>query len=186
MPDKEKWNERYKDTSSDNGPASLLLDNAHLFAKGKALDVAMGLGNNAFFLAAQGYAVTGVDISSVAVTRAAEHAKKNGLTIQALEADLAEFPIKDENYDLIVNFYFLDRTLIPKLKKGLKKNGLIFFETYTTEQRQFGGPSNPDYLLKPNELLLSFLDFFIIYYHERIIPEAQPRAIASLIAQKVS
>ena len=186
MPDKEKWNERYKDTSSESGPASLLLDNAHLLTNGKALDVAMGLGNNAFFLAAQGYAVTGVDISSVAVTRAAEHAKKNSLTIQALEADLAEFPIKDENYDLIVNFYFLDRTIIPKLKKGLKKNGLMFFETYTTEQRQFGGPSNPDYLLKPNELLLSFLDFFIIYYHERIIPGAQPRAIASLIAQKVS
>jgi tellurite methyltransferase len=186
MPDKEKWNERYKDTSSDSGPASLLLDNAHLLANGKALDVAMGLGNNAFFLAARGYAVTGVDISSVAVTRAAEHAKKNGLTIQALEADLAEFPIKEENYDLIVNFYFLDRTLIPKLKKGLKKNGLIFFETYTTEQRQFGGPSNLDYLLKPNELLVSFLDFFIIYYHEKIIPGAQPQAIASLIAQKVS
>ena len=96
MPDKEKWDERYKDTSSDNGPASLLLDNAHLFAKGKALDVAMGLGNNAFFLAAQGYAVTGVDISSVAVTRVKERAEKNGLAIQALEADLAEFPVKDE------------------------------------------------------------------------------------------
>jgi len=185
MPDKEKWNERYKDTSSDSGPASLLLDNAHLLANGKALDVAMGIGNNAFFLAARGYAVTGVDISSVAVTRVKECAEKNRLTIQALEADLAQFPIKDENYDLIVNFYFLDRTLIPKLKKGLKKNGLMFFETYTTEQRQFGGPSNPDYLLKPNELLVSFLDFFIIYYHERIIPGAQPRAIASLIAQKV-
>ena len=186
MPDKEKWDERYKDASSDSGPASLLLDNAHLFAKGKALDVAMGLGNNAFFLAAQGYAVTGVDISSVAVTRVKERAGENGLAIQALEADLAEFPIKDENYDLIVNFYFLDRTLFPKLKKGLKKNGIIFFETYTMEQRQFGGPSNPDYLLKPNELLLSFLDFFIIFYHERIILEKEPRAVASLIAQKIS
>ena len=69
MPDKEKWDERYKDTSSESGPASLLLDNAHLLTNGKALDVAMGLGNNAFFLAAQGYAVTGVDISRVAVTR---------------------------------------------------------------------------------------------------------------------
>ena len=45
----------------------------------------------------------------------------------------------------------------------------MFFETYTTEQRQFGGPSNPDYLLNPNELLLSFLDFFILFYHERIM-----------------
>ena len=186
MPDKEKWNKRYKNSCTDHGPASLLRDNAHLLTRGKALDVAMGPGNNAFFLAAHGYEVTGVDISSVAVTRVTEHTIKNALTIQALEADIAEFPIKDENYDLIVNFYFLDRTLIPTLKKGLKKNGIIFFETYTREQHQFGGPSNPEYLLKPNELLMSFLDFFVIFYHEGIILGQEPRAVASLIAQKVS
>ena len=48
------------------------------------------------------------------------------------------------------------------------------------------GPPIPTIFFKPNELLLFFLDFFIIYYHERIIPGAQPQAIASLIAQKVS
>ena len=185
MPDKEKWDKRYADISTEHGPASLLAENAHLLTRGKALDVAMGTGNNSFFLADHGYAVTGVDISSVAVTRVTEHAKKTGLTIQALEADLAEFHIEDETYDLIVNFYFLDRNLIPKLKKGLKKNGIIFFETYTIEQRQFGGPSNPDYLLNPNELLLSFLDFFILFYHERIVRGDRPHAVASLIAQKL-
>jgi tellurite methyltransferase len=185
MPDKEKWNERYAHSCADRGPASLLRDYSHLLTSGKALDVAMGSGTNAFFLAGHGYEVTGVDISPVAVTRVTEYVAKNRLTIQAVEADLAVFPINNEEYDLIVNFYYLDRPLIPRLKNGLKKNGLIFFETYTTEQRQFGGPSNPDYLLSPDELLLPFRDFFILFYHERIIPGAEPRAIASLIAQKI-
>jgi len=182
---KEKWDERYSDAPAEHGPAALLLDNAHLLSGGKALDAAMGLGNNAFFLSARGYEITGVDISPVAVSRVREHAEKNRLLIHAVAADLGQFPVGKDVYDLIANFYYLDRTLIPQLKNGLKKNGLIFFETYTVAQRQFGGPSNPDYLLQPNELLVLFLDFFIILYHERIVPGAQPRAIASLIAQKV-
>jgi SAM-dependent methyltransferase len=185
MPDKEKWDKRYAEISAERGPASLLIENAHLLPGGKALDVAMGTGNNAFFLAGRGYEVTGVDISTVAVARVRERAEESGLLIQAVEADLNQFPIGENTYDLIINFYYLDRTLIPSLKTALKINGIIFFETYTTEQRQFGGPSNPDYLLKPDELLLSFLDFFIIFYHERIIPGKEPRAVASLIAQKV-
>jgi len=185
MSDKEKWDKRYSHISTERGPASLLVENAHLLPGGKALDVAMGSGNNAFFLACRGYEVTGVDISTVAVTSVRERAEENGLLIQAVEADLGQFSVDEDAYDLVVNFYYLDRNIIPKLKKGLKKNGIIFFETYTTEQRQFGGPSNPDHLLKPNELLLSFLDFFIIFYHERIIPGKEPRAVASLIAQKV-
>ena len=186
MTDKEKWDNRYADSSTERGPASLLVENAHLLPGGKALDAAMGTGNNAFFLAGRGYEVTGVDISTVAVTRVRERAEENGLLIQAVEADLGHFPIGEDAYDLVVNFYYLDRSLIPKLKKGLKKNGIIFFETYTTEQRQFGGPSNPDYLLKPNELLLFFLDFFVLFYHERIVRGDEPHAVASLIAQKVT
>lgn len=185
MPDKEKWDKRYADISTEHGPASLLVENAHLLPGGKALDVAMGTGNNAFFLAGRGYEVTGVDISTVAVTRVRERAEKNRLLFQAVEADLAQFPVGEDAYDLMVNFYYLDRNLIPKLKKGLKKNGFIFFETYTTEQRQFGGPSNPDHLLKPNELLLFFLDFFVLVYHERIVRGDEPHAVASLIAQKL-
>ena len=131
MTDKEKWDNRYADSSTARGPASLLVENAHLLAGGKALDAAMGTGNNAFFLAGRGYEVTGVDISTVAVTRVREQAEENGLLIQAVEADLAQFPIEEAAYDLVVNFYYLDRNLIPKLKNGLKKNGIIFFETYT-------------------------------------------------------
>jgi len=182
--DKKDWEARYQDQAIDttgNVPP-LLRDNTHLFAGGAALDIAMGTGQNAVFLAEHGYDVTGIDRSSSAVCLAGQRAKNAGVTMNAVEADALEYAIGDQSYDAILDFYFLERRLIPKIKKGLKKNGLIFFETYTTEQTGFGRPSNPDFLLTPNELLTAFLDFFIIYYHERV---EESKAIAGLIAQRV-
>ena len=186
MHDKRKWDDRYINDMSIKDAAVLLRENAQLLKDGKALDVAMGTGSNAVFLAAHGFEVEGVDISSVAVTRVRQHAEKTGLAISAIEADLTHYQIQESAFDVIINFYYLERIIFPQLKKGLKSGGLIFFETYTEEQLRFGGISNPDYLLKPNELLFSFLDFFIIFYHERVVTTAQhSKAIASLIAQKV-
>jgi SAM-dependent methyltransferase len=184
--EKEKWNKRYASTDSITQVPALLAQNIHLLSGGKALDVAMGMGHNALFLASHGYAVDGIDISSVAVAHVRDTAIKNRLPVHAVEADLTHCAIAENRYNLIINFYFLERDLIPRIKNGLRPGGLLFFETYTIEQRRFGRPSNPDYLLAPNELLRSFLDLFIIVYHERVVSdESGNRAIASLIAQKV-
>lgn len=186
MQDKTKWDDRYTSDSAFKDAAALLRENAHLLKGGKALDVAMGTGSNAVLLAKHGFEVEGVDISSVAVNSVRQHAEKNRLAITAIEADLTSYQIQQHAFDVIIDFYYLDRKIIPQLKQGLKSGGLIFFETYTEEQLRFGGISNPDYLLKPNELLLSFLDFFIIFYREQIVSAAQhTKAIASLIAQKI-
>ncbi len=186
MQDKQKWDDKYRSNCAPGEPAELLRNYAHLLKGGTALDVAMGMGRNAVFLAQHGFSVDGVDISSVAIHHVRQFAKKNHLAIHAIEADLTRYHIPENKYDVIVNCYYLERSLIPQLKRGLKKDGLIFFETYTNEQASFGGILNPDYLLKPNELLDNFLDFFIIFYHERIDTQLQQqKAIASLVAQKV-
>ena len=186
MQDKIKWDDRYTNDSAVKDAAALLRDNTQLLRGGKALDVAMGTGSNAVLLATHGYEVEGVDISSVAVNSVKKYANRNDLPITAIEADLTDYLFQEQTFDIIIDFYYLDRNIIPQLKKGLKSGGLIFFETYTEEQLSFGDILNPDYLLKPNELLASFLDYFIIYYHERVVTAAQhSKAIASLIAQKV-
>ena len=102
--------------------------------------------------------------------------------ISTVAEDILTFKIEENSFDLIADFYFLEREIIPKIKKGLKKNGLVFFETYTTEQQDIDGPHNPNFLLSTNELIGFFTDYFIIYYHERV---EEKKAIASLIAQKV-
>jgi 2-polyprenyl-3-methyl-5-hydroxy-6-metoxy-1,4-benzoquinol methylase len=144
----------------------------------------MGTGRNAIFLASQGYEVDGIDYSEVAVEKVRSYAQEKSLQINTTQADLAYYQIAEETYDVIINFYFLERSLIPQIKRALKPGGMLLFETYTVEQPQYGRPHNLAYLLKPNELLNSFMDLHIIYYHERVEKlQEETRAIASLLVQ---
>ena len=180
------WDERYDhDLDLSKEPASFLKDNIHRLPRGKALDMAMGTGRNAIFLAMHNYEVDGIDYSEVAVEKVRSFAKIKSLRINARQKDLTKSQIAKNTYDVILNFYFLERSLIPQMKKALKLRGMLLFETYTTEQPKYGKPHNPAYLLKPNELLNSFTDLHIIYYHERIDKQKKEiKAIASLLAQK--
>jgi SAM-dependent methyltransferase len=181
--DQQGWEERYQTAGAGDipAPAELLSANAHMLRGGHALDIAMGLGQNAVLLARHGYRVTGIDRSASAVALAAAHARRQGVTINAVQADIVHYPLEPESCDLIADFYFLERTLFPHIIRALRPGGMLFFETYTVEHTRFRPQCNPDYLLQPNELLTAFLDLLVVFYHERA---EQDRAIASLIAIK--
>lgn len=168
----------------DPEPAQFLVENAELLPKGRALDLAMGSGQNAIYLAQTGFEVEGVDISSEAVSRAVESAIKAGVTIKTEVADLeGDYRIEKETYDLIICFNYLQRSLIPQIKNGLRRGGMIVYETFIDEQARFGRPKNPDHLLKRNELLDMFRDFRCLRYREGIMPG--PKAIAGIVAEKL-
>ena len=159
----------------------------HLLPKGSALDIATGEGKNAVFLAQHGFDVEAVDISKFGLKKARKLAKEKGVRIRTLHADLDHYQLEEGRYDLITDFYFLNRRLIPRIKRGLKKGGRVVFETYLREQMSLGNdaPKNPRYLLKPNELLALFRGFRILFYREGIFREGGTRkAVASLIAEK--
>jgi tellurite methyltransferase len=169
----------------DLEPAQFLVENIELLPKGRALDMAMGGGRNAIYLAKMGFEVEGVDISPEAVRSALESARRAGVTIRAQIADLeGNYCIKKDAYDVIVCFNYLQRSLIPQIKDGLRKGGMVVYETFIVDQAQFGKPRNPDYLLKYNELLYLFRDFRCLRYREGVMPG--PKAIASIVAQKVA
>jgi tellurite methyltransferase len=170
--------------TADYLPAQFLVDNISILPKGYALDIAMGSGRNAVYLAKQGFHVEGVDISGESVAAALKLAQESKVSIEAYRSDLEkEYKIKPENYDVIICFNYLQRSLIPDIKAGLKKGGIIIYETYIIDQVLFGKPRNPDFLLKYNELLSMFRDFRCLRYREGIFENR--RAIASLIAEKV-
>ena len=151
------------------------------------LDVAMGNGRNAIYLARRGFEVEGVDISAEAINKALKTARKERVAIEAQVADLEnDFRIKPGHYDVIICFYYLQRSLIPQMKDGLRSGGIIVYETFLIEQMQWGKPKNPDFLLRHNELLDLFRDFRILRYREGIFEDrGDKRAIASLVAEKV-
>jgi SAM-dependent methyltransferase len=169
----------------DLKPAQFLVESIHLLPKGRALDVAMGNGRNAIYLAKMGFDVEGIDISQGAVNRALKFAQESGCRLKAHVVDLEkDFYIKKNAYDVIICFNYLQRFLIPYIREGLKMGGVVVYETYIVDQAQFGRPRNPDYLLKHNELLNMFRGFRCLRYREGITEG--PEAIASIIAEKVA
>jgi tellurite methyltransferase len=187
--DQKRWDKRFKGKKFAFGKEanSFLRRYISFLPKGKALDLAAGEGRNAVFLAQHGFQVDAVDISEVGLRKIQELAGKKEVKVHTILADLDTYLIKRGEYDLIMNLYFLNRRLIPKMKKGVKRGGMVIFETYLLEHRKLhtGGPKNPKYFLKPNELLKLFKGFRIVFYREGIFQEGRKRkAIASLIAQK--
>ena len=187
--DQKRWDDRFgrKEFALGKDPNPFLKKHIRLLPKGKALDMATGEGRNAVFLAQQGFDVDAVDISDRGLKKAQKLAGEKGVRINTLLVDLDQYQIEKEQYDLIANFYFLRRRLIPRIKKGLKKGGRVIFETYLLEHRTLGtgGPKQAKYFLKPNELLRLFKNFRILFYREGIFREGGRRkAVASLIAEK--
>jgi len=183
-----EWDERYRlGLTMPDEPAALLMENLSLLPKGgKALDIAMGTGRNALYLASLGFRVTGIDLSAVAVEKCREKAQRLGLPIEALVADLEHYPLPSEEYDLIVNFYYLQRSLTPSIVAALKPGGVLVFESFTIDQLQFGwGPKLPDHLLRPGELRDMFAALETLLYHEGVIQgDRGPKAVARLIGRK--
>jgi tellurite methyltransferase len=188
--DQKRWDERFgkKEFAFGKEPNPFLKRYIHLLPRGKALDIASGEGRNAVFLAQHGFEVDAVDISDRGLKKAQKLAREKGVKINTLFVDLDQYRIEKEQYNLIANFYFLRRRLIPRIKKGLKKGGKVIFETYLLEHRTLGtgGPKQAKYFLKPNELLGFFKNFRILFYREGIFKVGGRRkAVASLIAEKI-
>ena len=172
------------DRACTRKPAQFLVDNVGLLPKGRVLDVAMGEGRNAIFLAGMGFNVEGVDASPEAVKSALEAAQQAGVSITAQVADLeAGYRIERQSFDVIICFNYLQRTLIPQIKDGLRGGGMVVYETFTVDQAQFGRPRNPDHLLKHNELLNAFREFRCLRYYEGIV--GGRKGSAGIVAQKV-
>ncbi len=165
-------------------PAQFLVDNIGLLPKGRVLDLAMGRGRNSLFLAQKGFRVEGVDISAEAVIEVLKTAQEKGVMIKTAVADLeVDFLIEKNAYDLIICFNYLQRSLIPQIKAGLRIGGMAVYETYIVDQRRFGEPKNPNYLLGYNELLDMFRDFRCLRYREGIMDHR--KAIAGIVAEKI-
>ena len=187
--DKNRWDTRFKGKVFALGkePNPFLKKVLRFLPKGRALDIASGEGRNAVFLARNGFHVDAIDISERGLKKTRRLAREVRVKVHTIQADLDRHPIEEGRYDLIANFYFLRRSLIPGLKRGLRKGGKIIFETYTLEHRTLGseGPKQARYYLKPNELLRLFKNFNILFYREGIFREGgRKKAVASLIAEK--
>jgi SAM-dependent methyltransferase len=132
---------------------------------GKALDVGMGQGRNALYLAGRGWDVTGFDPADKAVAAANAEAARLGLKLTTFVVGDEEFDFGREQWDLVVLSYVSLRHLAPKLYDSLKPGGRIVIEGFhrdATKNRSIGH----GVVFDTNELLTIFSKFRILRYED--------------------
>jgi SAM-dependent methyltransferase len=151
-------------------------------ARARVLDLACGAGRNSLFLASRGHRVVAIDRSLEGLCQGRELARREGVHVSWVAADLETCPLPPLIFDVILCFYYRDPNWYPRLRSSLRPEGLILCETYTREQLKVGeGPRNPAHLLEPGELLAAFGDWPVLYYREGRVGK---RALAQLVARK--
>jgi tellurite methyltransferase len=150
------------------------------------LDLACGSGRNGLVLAQQGIPVVFADRSVADLDHIKRQLGKNGWPGRTWQVNLEQpgsEPLADLQFSAIIGFRYLHRPIFPALLKAVIPGGLVVYETFTTKNRRFGRPNNPDFLLKPGELKTIFRDWQIIFYLEGDLQNPD-RNVAQLVARK--
>lgn len=155
------------------------------FSLGPVLDLACGKGHNGLYLASIGAAAVLTDRDRGRLAIARDLANKAGVTADFLRMDLEEagVALPKSTYGIILVFRYLHRPLMQMIKDALVPGGLVVYETFTEEQRKYGKPHNPDYLLRPGELKSWFRNWDLLHHFEGHKEHPQ-RAIAQIICRK--
>ena len=159
-------------------PSPWLTRWAHLIAPGApVLDVACGSGRHLRWLAERGHTVTGVDRDAQAL------AASTGLG-ELIEADIENgpWPLPYRCFGGVVVTNYLWRALMPQILDSVKPGGLLLYETFAQGNESVGKPANPDFLLRPGELLHACSDLHVVAYEDGFLnhPERYVQRIAAV------
>lgn len=150
------------------------------------LDLACGTGRSGLILAHKNIPVVFADRSATALDGIKLVLSENKLPGRTWQTDLEQpdvNPLENRVFSAIICFRYLHRPLFPFLMKAVEPGGLVIYETFTTDNRQYGRPTNPDFLLRPGELEKLFQSWQCLHYYEGI-EHGPDRAIAQIVARK--
>jgi SAM-dependent methyltransferase len=120
-------------------------------AGGTVLDLASGRGRHSMLLAADGYRVEAVDRDAEAIAGIAAGVPE--IVTRVADLENGPWPYHGRVFDGIVVTNYLYRPLLPMLLNALDMNGVLLYETFMLGNERFGKPANPEFLLRPGELL---------------------------------
>ncbi len=168
-----------------SGASPWLLANVDLLPRGgRVLDVACGAGRHALLLASVGFDVHGVDRDEQQIGRLQQTAKALDLRVRADVVDLeaGQVDLDVHGYDVVLVVRYLHRPLFPAIVRALAPGGVLFYETFTKEHAaRRGKPSNPNFLLDPDELPRLVAPLEVLRQFEG---ESDDRFVAAVVARQ--
>ena len=147
-------------------------------AGGLVLDLAAGNGRHSRLLRDSGFAVCTVDREVSALLRLA------GARCEVRQIDLetgAPWPLGD-GYDGIIVTNYLHRPLLPAMARALAPDGILIYDTFALGNESLGRPCNPDFLLRPGELLEAFAILTVIAFEQGEVTLPRPAVVQRIAA----
>lgn len=149
----------------------------------RVLDLAAGGGRHTALLRTWGFTVTAADRDTEALRR--RFADDPGVEIVAVDLEDGGTWRLGQGFDGIVVTNYFHRPLFPAMVEALAAGGAVLYETFMLGNERFGRPSNPDFLLRPRELLDAFGSALtVVAFEQGIVDQPRPAAIQRIAAVK--
>jgi SAM-dependent methyltransferase len=153
----------------------------HIPAAGSVLDLAAGGGRHTRFLLGRGYRLTAVDRD---VSALADLQDRPEVTILAVDLeDGRPWPLGGQRFAGVVVTNYLHRPLLPDIVASVASGGCLIYETFAVGNERFGRPTNPDFLLRPGELLEAVHGHLTVIAYENLeVAEPKPAVVQHIAA----
>lgn len=147
---------------------------------GSVLDYACGSGRHARWLAKLGFAVEAVDRDAEAL---ASLNVVPGITTRLADLEDGPWPFEGRGFDAIVVTNYLYRPRFDAMLRCLKPGGVLIYETFMIGHERFGRPANPDFLLRPGELLQRLAgNFTVVAFEQGMVENPRPSVVQRVCA----
>ncbi len=140
---------------------------------GRVLDVACGHGRHLRYLRSLGFAVVGVDRDEAAL---GAFKGIGSVEIHVADIEAGSWPFAAAAFDGVIVTNYLN--LVDALRSG----GVLIYETFALGNERYGRPSNPAFLLRPNELLHSVEPLAVVAFEQGLIAAPKPAVIQRVCA----
>jgi SAM-dependent methyltransferase len=170
-PSRERWNRRWageERVHASTAPSRFVVAEVADLPPGAALDLACGAGRNAVWLAEQGWRVTAVDFSGVALRMARSLEAERRVAVEWVEADVLAWTPPPRAYDLVCVLYLQlptgeQRTALVRAAAAVRPGGtlLVLGHDLLNLTDGWGGPTQADVLFTPDDVVAEIGDLRI-------------------------
>ncbi len=188
-----RWASSTTDVSAENDPprsnpqatepsAWVVRFASGLPANARVLDIACGHGRQARWFARRGCHVTAVDVDPAC---AASLETEPGVEFLEVDLESGAWPFAGRQFDAVIVVHYLHRPMMPLLVDAVAPGGRLIYETFARGNEQFGRPRNPDFLLRPRELLEAFSELRIVAFEDGYVASPHPAMIQRIAAVRL-